>query len=290
MPPHWRGAQAAQFSLEAAAQTRENKPEHGPDRNALKHAAMSALALRWPLPALLAWALAWLVYIVLTTLGATAWLALMVASAQGVLAGTCGSTRWRRVFIAVGFPLSLLASGLAANVPAWIWLLPLALLVLLYPLNTWRDAPLFPTPAGDLNGLAKLVPLPPQAWIVDAGCGLGDGLRELRCEYPTARLVGLEWSWPLRLACAWRCRFARVRRADIWQADWSQYDMVYLFQRPESMARAADKASHELRRGAWLASLEFAVPRLKPQQVLHCADGRRVWLYQAPFRTQNNKS
>ena len=59
--------------------------------------------------------------------------------------------------------------------------------------------------------------------------------------------------------------------------------MVYLFQRPESMARAAEKAGRELKRGAWMASLEFDVPTLRPQQVLHCADGRRVWLYQAPF-------
>lgn len=251
---------------------------------------MATYLMRWPFQALLTWSLAWLGFIGLAWLGLTTWIALIVASTLGILLSVWGSTRWRRVFIAAGFPLSLLASGLAANVPAWIWLLPLALLVLLYPLNTWRDAPLFPTPAGGLNGLAKLVPLPPQAWIVDAGCGLGDGLRELRCEYPTARLEGLEWSWPLRLACAWRCRFARVRRADIWQTDWSQYDMVYLFQRPESMARAADKAARELRHGAWLASLEFAVPGLKPQQVLHCADGRRVWLYQAPFRPKNHKS
>lgn len=251
---------------------------------------MSALALRWPLPALLAWAWAWLVYIALSALGVAAWLAFIVASAQGVLASTRGSTRWRRVFIAAGFPLSLLASGMAAGVPAWTWLLPLALLVLLYPLNTWRDAPLFPTPLGALRGLAKLAPLPPQACIVDAGCGLGDGLRELQREYPSACFEGLEWSWPLRFAAAWRCRFARVRRADIWQADWSKYDMVYLFQRPESMARAADKAMRELRHGAWLASLEFAVPTLKPQQVLACADGRRVWLYQAPFRLNRIKS
>ena len=88
----------------------------------------------------------------------------------------------------------------------------------------------------------------------------------------------------MRHACAWRARYARVRRADIWRADWSGYDMVYLFQRPESMPRAADKAGRELRPGAWLASLEFAVPELTAQKVLNCPDGRSVWLYQAPFR------
>ena len=241
------------------------------------------MALKWPLPALLAWGLAWLAFIGLSAWGVTPWLALLVASALGMPLSLWGSTPWRRVFIVAGFPLSLLASGMA-SVPAWAWLLPLALLLLLYPINSWRDAPLFPTPAGGLTGLAALVPLPAQARIVDAGCGLGDGLRELHREYPAARLEGLEWSWPLRLACAWRCRYARVRRADIWAADWSSYDMVYLFQRPESMPRAMEKAARELRPGAWLASLEFEAPAHKPHKILQCADGRRVWLYRAPFQ------
>lgn len=241
------------------------------------------MALKWPLPALLAWAIAWLAFIGLSALGVTPWLALLAASALGVLLSLWGNTPWRRVFIVAGFPLSLLASGIA-SVPAWAWLLPLGLLLLLYPLNSWRDAPLFPTPAGGLTGLAALVPLPVHARVVDAGCGLGDGLRELHREYPAARLEGLEWSWPLRSACAWRCRFAHVQRADIWAADWSTYDMVYLFQRPESMPRAMEKAAREMRHGAWLASLEFEAPALKPKQVLQCADGRRVWLYQAPFQ------
>ena len=165
--------------------------------------------------------------------------------------------------------------------PAWGWLLPLALLALVYPLNAWRDAPLFPTPTGALQGLAQLAPLAAGARVLDAGCGLGDGLRELKREYPRAALDGLEWSWPLRFACAWRCRDARVRRGDIWAADWSGYELVYVFQRPESMARAAEKATRELRPGAWLASLEFDVPGLAATKVLACADGRRVWLSRA---------
>jgi trans-aconitate methyltransferase len=141
-----------------------------------------------------------------------------------------------------------------------------------------------------LRGLAARAALPEGARILDAGCGLGAGLRELHREYPSARLDGLESSWPLRFACAWRCRFARIRRADIWLVDWSTYDLVYLFQRPESMPRAAEKAARELRRGAWLVSLEFEATSLSPQHVLECADGRLVWLYQAPFHARRDRA
>ena len=84
-----------------------------------------------------------------------------------------------------------------------------------------------------------------------------------------------------------RCRFARVRRGDIWAASWSPYRMVYLFQRPETMPRAVEKAARDLAPGAWMASLEFEARDLEPQQVLRCPDGRPVWLYQAPFERRS---
>ena len=239
----------------------------------------------WPLPALFTWALAWGLFAGLRAAGMAL---LPAAGAALLLGGACAwfaSTPWRRVFMAAGFPLSLMASagGLAA-LPAWAWLVPLGLLLLLYPRGTWGDAPLFPTPYRALDGLAAKVPMPAGAHILDAGCGLGDGLRELHREYPEARLEGLEWSWPLRLACALRCGFAQVRRADIWAADWSGYQLVYLFQRPESMPRAIEKACREMRPGSWVASLEFEAPGLAPQAQLQNVAGKPVWLYRLPFK------
>lgn len=245
-----------------------------------------SLRLTWPLPALLVWALGWALFVLLRSAGMPPAVAITGSVALGAMLSSLGSTPWRRIFVAAGFPLSLAASGLAGAMPAWGWLLPLALLALVYPLNAWRDAPLFPTPGGALQGLAALAPVPPGARILDAGCGLGDGLRELNREYPQAAMHGLEWSWPLRLACGWLCRFATVRRGDIWAADWSAFDMVYVFQRPESMDRAAEKATREMRSGAWLVSLEFDAPGFAAAKVIECADGRRLWLYRVPFRAR----
>lgn len=239
----------------------------------------------WPLPALASWALGWAVFLGLRQLAAPLAIAIVTAVGLGAALSLLGRSSWRKLLIAAGFPISLAASGAASTLPAWAWLLPLAVLAAVYPLNAWRDAPLFPTPARALSGLPAVAPLAAGAAVLDAGCGLGAGLAELRRAYPRASLHGLEWSWPLRVLCAWRCRFARVRRRDIWVADWSPYALVYLFQRPESMDRAAEKASRELRHGAWLASLEFEAPGFVPTRVLACPDGRRLWLYQLPFNT-----
>ena len=238
--------------------------------------------LPWPLPALLAWAAAWLAFVALQRAHLPAAWALVLACGLGTAASVLGGTWWQRGLIAAGFPLSLALTG-AAGLPAWAWLVPLALLLLVYPLNAWRDAPLFPTPAQALDSLPQHAPLPDGARVLDAGCGLGHGLRALRRAYPQAQLHGLEWSWPLRGLCALRCPWAQVRRADIWAADWSTYDMVYLFQRPESMARAVAKARAELRPGAWLVSLEFDAQGVKPTAQCSEPGGKMVWLYQAPL-------
>jgi SAM-dependent methyltransferase len=216
-------------------------------------------------------------------------LAVALATAAGVLGSVMAGTFWRRLAIAAGFPLSLLLSG-AVHLPAWAWLCPLLLILLIYPMNAWRDAPLFPTPANALRALEQHAPLAANARILDAGCGLGHGLYALRLAYPKAQLVGIEWSWPLRLLAAVRCPWASIRQGDIWKADWQAYDMVYLFQRPESMPRAVAKARSELKPGAWLVSLEFMAEELQHQASLQTIEGKPVWLYQAPFLFAEHKT
>jgi hypothetical protein len=243
--------------------------------------------LRWPLPALLAWGGVWLAFALLQKTGMPEWLALTLACALGVAFSVLGGTWWRRIALALGFPVSLALSGVA-SLPAWAWLLPLALMLLVYPLNAWRDAPLFPTPTGALKNLAAKAPLQPGDAVLDAGCGLGAGLQALRLAYPPAQhqvsFHGLEWSWALRALCALRCPWARIRQGDIWLADWRPYQLVYLFQRPESMPRAVVKARADLQPGAWMVSLEFEARELKPQATLQTASGKTVWLYRAPFK------
>ena len=238
----------------------------------------------WPLPALLAWTSAWLIYLVLMRLGAPEVLALLLATAWSAALTTLAGTTMRKALVVLGFPLSMLAGTGGFNLPPWGWLALLAVIFFVYPLNAWRDAPLFPTPKNALRLLPDTVDLPPKARVLDAGSGLGDGLIALHKAYPRAELHGLEMSWPLRLLSAMRCPWARIRQGDIWVADWRSYDMVYMFQRPESMPRAVEKAEAELRPGAWLISLEFEARDIVPVAVIEGIDNRPVWMYQLPFK------
>ena len=226
---------------------------------------------------MLAWLLVWGLWAAANALGLPAAVAFMIASAAGLGCAMPVAGRWRCALVALGFPLSALASG--AAVPAWSWLLALAPLLLAYPLRAWSDAPFFPTPQRALEGLDKYVALAADARVLDAGCGLGHGLAALRRVWPQAQLHGIEWSRPLAALTALRCRWARVVRGDMWASSWSGYGLVYLFQRPESMARAWAKAQAEMAPGSWLVSLEFAVTGVAPSAHLGAKKDRPVWIY-----------
>jgi hypothetical protein len=244
--------------------------------------------LRWPIPALVAWVMSWLFYFFLQSLGISDSWALIGGTLLSVLLSALGSNLWRRCLIVLGFPLSqLLLTSASVSMPPLAWFLLLVLIVLVYPLNAWSDAPLFPTPSKALLEIPEHIHLEAGAQILDAGCGLGDGLKALKSAYPEAMFFGLEMSWLLRVFCAMRCPWAKIRQGNIWLAHWHSYDMVYLFQRPESMPHAVKKAAAELKRGSWLVSLEFEARELNPTAVVYGSDGRPVWMYQIPF---NQKS
>lgn len=244
----------------------------------------------WPLPALLSWGLSWCLWLLLPMLGMPALWALALSVAVSALCAMLYRQIWRSLIVSVGWPLSLLLAHPSLVVPGWLWLTLLALLMTAYPLRAWRDAPWYPTPPGALAGVAAYTgttgadgrPIR----VLDAGCGTGAGLRALRQEFPAARLTGVEWSLPLWLLCRWRCRDAEVRRGDMWAGSWADHEVVYLFQRPESMRPALDKAMREMRAGNWLVSLAFSHPTLAPVAYWSTASGRSVWLYRIPGKPQ----
>ena len=161
--------------------------------------------------------------------------------------------------------------------------LPAAAAFMIWAPQAWRAAPVATDPAAHAGSLLR----DRLAWQVTLFMGLQSALayivmgwlapilRERGIDSATAgylvaasiltQLVTSLFTPPL--AARLRCPYARVRRADLWRGRWSGYDLVYLFQRPESMPRALAKACAEMARGSWVVSLEFEAAGWQPQQV-----------------------
>ena len=240
-------------------------------------ALRAAVRLPWPLPAVLAWCGGWLAWRLTEGWGGGPGWALAAGCAASVLLAWPCRGLWRQGLAALGFPLLAWWAGAAQGQAAAWWLMPLLPLSMIYPLHAWRDAPFFPTPADGLQGLPEIVGQP--SHVLDAGCGLGHGLRVLAALWPQARLQGVEWSPLLAIGARLLAPAAHITRGDMWASPWQSFDLVYIFQRPESMARAWDKAKRELQPGAWLVSLEFAVPGIEPLASLTGPERRTVWIY-----------
>jgi hypothetical protein len=246
---------------------------------------------RWPLPAVCAWAGGWALMLGASWLGWPAAGALLLGMVPALGLQSAVTAGWRRWMLLGGLPVLMFMTAGVSAIGPWGWLGLALVLLVLYPLQAWRDAPVFPTPRNALQGLAAEVPLAPGAAILDAGSGLGHGMQALRQAYPCARIQGVESSLLLVLLSRWRLGRApghgsrstalpcAVVRGDMWKFSWSGFDLVYVFQRPESMERAWDKAGQEMPDGAWLVSLEFEVPGVAPAHQLTCPDGRFVWIY-----------
>jgi hypothetical protein len=188
--------------------------------------------------------------------------------------------RWRQLLMAGGFPLSSLALG--AAVPAWLWLVGVLPLLAAYPLRAWTDAPFFPTPAAPLRALGPALPLPDGARVLDAGCGLGHGLRALQVAWPQARVEGVEWSALLAAVCvALPLRAGATRRHVGAPVDRSRGGLPV----PAPREHGARLDQGPGRDGPRPLAGQPGVrhPGVEPQLRLDAGGGRPLWVYRVPL-------
>ena len=106
----------------------------------------------------------------------------------------------------------------------------------------------------------------------------------VRCAAPTrsARLEGVEWSWPLALAARAACRLPRVRRADLWAQLGRLRPGVPVPAAREHAARAGQGGCRNAPRQPGWRAWNSRPPAGAARQ-LSCPDGRPLWLYRLPL-------
>jgi hypothetical protein len=187
---------------------------------------------------------------------------------------------WWLPINALFLPLAFWAQRLTLH-PAW-FLVGFALMLAFFWTTYRTRVPLYLSSRRTCQHLSAFLPADSTSRVLDLGCGFGGVLLTLHRLRPDVKLTGLEiaplpaWIARARLR---RVPMADVRRADFWQEDFSQYDLVYAFLSPEPMSQLWSKVRREMRPGTLFVSNAFSIDGVNPDLVIPFAGGHRSSLY-----------
>jgi SAM-dependent methyltransferase len=151
------------------------------------------------------------------------------------------------------------------EVAVLVWLI-LGLVFMAFGLIPLKGAPWLPSLKPHRKAAFDLLELKPGQTIIDLGCGDGRFLKAAAKRGCYAE--GYELN-PFMFAVAWlvtRRYFKRVKLhfGDMWKADVSQADAVYVFLFDRYMRQLDSKLKAEAKPGLLLASHTFQIPDRKP--------------------------
>lgn len=203
---------------------------------------------------------------------------------EGLCAAALGAAwklpRWWLPINLLFFPAAF--ALMALNVPPVFWLAGFGALVLLNFASAAGRVPLFLSTTQAAAVLTTLLPRRAGCRVLDLGSGTGSLLSDLTRVRPDAVCTGIEVAPLPYLLGRLRARFnpaLRMQWGDFWQADLSQYDVVYAYLSPAPMARLWQKARAEMRPGSLLVSNDFCVPGVAPAETIPVGDRMRSTLY-----------
>ncbi|CAD6872614.1 hypothetical protein [Methylomonas fluvii] len=172
--------------------------------------------------------------------------------------------------------------GLSWQVPAWLYLLILLLLTLLFWGTVKGDVPLFLSSSAVSQALIEIVSREQAKSFVDIGAGLATVVVPLAKARQDMAVVALERAPLPWLLATWRCRNlanVRVGRSSFWEQDLREFDVVFAFLSPLVMAKIGEKIRREMRCGCLFVSSSFPIPNSQPESVLELNDSRKTKLY-----------
>jgi SAM-dependent methyltransferase len=218
---------------------------------------------------------------------------LALASLQGALAAAFAAAfraaNWWLAIHLFFLPAVVLCAQL--GLPTWVWACGFVLLIGIYWTTFRTQVPLFLSNRKTVASLAEALPQGALR-VLDIGSGTGSFVRCFARLRPDSQVLGIEAAPGPAWLGRWLARKqenAKLERGDFFDADWSDFDVVYAFLSPAPMQAVWEKACAEMRPGAVLISNSFAIPEVEPEGVLAIPDRRKTKLYCYTIRAEQTR-
>lgn len=175
------------------------------------------------------------------------------------------------------------ALGLSTlDLPSWLYLLTLLVLIVVFWGTAKGDVPLFLSSSAVAETMISLVKQENADSFVELGAGLGSVVVPLAKRLFLLNITAIERAPLPWLILRWRCRLltnVTVQNKSLWDCDLANQNLVFAFLSPLFMDQLGEKVRREMHPGSLFVSSSFSVPDWHPESVIQLSDRRKTKLY-----------
>ena len=162
------------------------------------------------------------------------------------------------------------------------YLLILIVLTLVFWGTIKGDVPLFLSSTAVVDAVSQLITQESAQHFAELGAGIGTVTVPLAKQHPQLNINAWERAplpWAINVCRSRHYAHSHCYRSNLWNCDFSQYDVIFAFLSPAVMPELGAKLRSVMRPGSLLISSSFAIPDWKPETIKPLNDIAKTQLF-----------
>lgn len=167
-------------------------------------------------------------------------------------------------------------------IPAWLYLLIVTMMTLIFWGTIRGDVPLFLSSTEVAQAVSVFLEKEQASKFADLGAGVGSVAIPVAKKFPNLNVDAWERAPLPWLISLWKGRKLtnyRALRGNFFTADFGEYDVIFAFLSPAAMPEVSEKIKREMKSGTLFISSSFPAPNWQPERITRLNDFRKTVLY-----------